>query len=225
MTWGTWRRTGTSTHAETCPHLPVALRSRPQQPRPAVASLSHSSGASLNFCIPSLNKGLRDACPAGWATKALGIRGNKSRGKAECWRAISRRAIKSRPTEEVAPDGDPDCAAGAGWVRTWGVPLALPVLPLQRHSQEGASFPALWSEAPRMAEEDGELQGRQPYTYMAVTCLALAIMDGRGHGTARNGRLLGHRKKVWGQKLGNAYSEVQNGKIHHRVYMPRSLGP
>lgn len=50
-TWGLrkgleWREKsgegqGTSTHAETCPDLPAALRRSPQQPRPAATGLAH----------------------------------------------------------------------------------------------------------------------------------------------------------------------------------------
>ena len=58
---------------------------------------------------------------------------------------------------------------------------------------------------------------------MTITT-TLATMAGRGHGAPRNDRLLGHREKVRGQELGNACSEVQNGKLRHRVYMHQSLG-
>lgn len=133
---------GTNTPAEAWLHLQAALRSGPQQPRRAAASLTHSNRACLDFCFPSLNKGLTDAYPAGSATKALGIKKRKQKQ--------SERRVLTEP-ETISLQGYKEQGhreSGTRWrprlySRSWvsqvvrGT-LALPFFPLQRRAQEGA---------------------------------------------------------------------------------------
>lgn len=132
----------TNTHGrDLCPHPLAALRLRKTRAAKACSSQPCPQQRGLSgFLYPWFKQRPKGCLPSKLNHQSSGDQGEQRQRDSRVLtgpEARGHRAIKRGATEQVAPDGDPDCAAGAGWVRPSGCPCPSSPCPAETWPGEG----------------------------------------------------------------------------------------